>query len=99
MEVEATAVPAVVSLPRWTLLSNVIPAMFAKNGSSLYDAKRNPSHLPPYLVRLSALSNTTNNSVVINENLNQMYQAMVTASTAELFMGKAYRYDYLLRQL
>lgn len=70
---------------------NVIPAMFAKNGSSLYDAKRNPSHLPPYLVRLSKLSNTTNNSVVINENLNQMYQAMVTASTAELFMGKAYR--------
>lgn len=70
---------------------NVMPPMFVKNGSSIYDEKRNQNHLPPTLVRLNVLSTTTNDSVVIQENLNHMYQSIVTASTTELFMGGAYR--------
>eukprot|EP00250_Pteridium_aquilinum_P022391 c25368_g1_i1 orf=132-1790(-) len=69
---------------------NVMPDMFVRNGTSLYDEKRDPSHLPPALVRLDATDNSTNNSVIINANLNDMYKSVVTANTAELFMGGAY---------
>ncbi|KAI5081224.1 hypothetical protein GOP47_0004407 [Adiantum capillus-veneris] len=70
---------------------NMMPEMFARNGTALYDAKRNPDHLPPAIVRLSPANNSTDTSVVVNENLNAMYQSVVTASTAELFAGGAYR--------
>eukprot|EP00250_Pteridium_aquilinum_P015293 c22500_g2_i1 orf=238-1230(+) len=69
---------------------NVMPAMFVRNGTALYDAKRNQANLPPALVRLSPGA-TGNNSVIANSNLNAMYQGVVTANSAELFMGGAYR--------
>ena len=71
-----------------------MPAMFTKEGSVLYDAKRNPNHLPPVLntLSLSDLGNTTlTNEQIIQDNLNVMYQSVVTASTPDLFMGKKYR--------
>lgn len=72
---------------------NTMPAFFSINGSAVYDAKRNQANLPPSLVRLSASSNTsdTSSSHIVNENLNVMYQSVVTASTADMFMGGAYR--------
>jgi polyphenol oxidase len=70
---------------------NVLPPMFADNTSSLYDAYRNPNHTgPSALVRLSPASTTTNDSVIVAENLNAMYQALVTANTPELFLGGPY---------
>ena len=73
---------------------NVMPAMFTKEGSSLYDAKRTLAHLPPTLntLNLSDLTNTNlTNDQIIQDNLNIMYQSIVTASTPDLFMGKKYR--------
>ncbi|MCO5575632.1 hypothetical protein L7F22_029434 [Adiantum nelumboides] len=49
------------------------------------------AHLPPAIVRLSPAKNSTDVSVVVNENLNAMYQSVVTASAPELFAGGAYR--------
>ncbi|KAH7437565.1 hypothetical protein KP509_05G078400 [Ceratopteris richardii] len=69
---------------------NVMPAMFLQNGSSLYDEKRNQNNLPPTLVKLVP-GITGNNTEIINQNLNAVYQDLVTASNAELFMGGAYR--------
>jgi polyphenol oxidase len=70
---------------------NVLPPMFAANGTALYDANRNPAHTgPSALVRLSPASTTTNDSVIVAENLNAMYQALVTANTPELFLGGPY---------
>lgn len=70
---------------------NVMPGIFTDSSSALYDAKRNQDNLPPTLVRLSALSTTNNTTEVVNENLNAMYQSLVTATTADLFMGGPYR--------
>ena len=70
---------------------NVLPPMFERNGTALYDEYRNPNHSGPALVRLSPASSTLNNSVIVSENLNSMYQALVTARTPELFMGGPYR--------
>ncbi|MCO5558123.1 hypothetical protein L7F22_011700 [Adiantum nelumboides] len=69
---------------------NVMPAMFARNGTALFDANRNPANFPPAIVKLRP-GTTGNNSAIINQNLNDMYQGVVTANTAELFMGGAYR--------
>lgn len=70
---------------------NVMPDMFTRNGTAIYDPKRNPAHLPPFLVHLSPADNSTDNSITANENLNAMYQSIVTATTPELFLGGAYR--------
>ncbi|KAH7442081.1 hypothetical protein KP509_03G069500 [Ceratopteris richardii] len=72
---------------------NIMPAMFNQQGSALYDAKRNQNHLPPVLntLALSDLGNTNlTNEQIIQDNLNVMYQSVVTASTPDLFMGKKY---------
>ncbi|KAH7373386.1 hypothetical protein KP509_17G053500 [Ceratopteris richardii] len=66
-----------------------MPAMFLPNDSSLYDAKRNQANLPPTLVKLVPTI-TGNDSEIINQNLNAMYQDVVTNDKAELFMGGAY---------
>ncbi|KAH7373379.1 hypothetical protein KP509_17G052800 [Ceratopteris richardii] len=68
---------------------NVMPAMFLPSNSSLYDAKRNQANLPPTLVKLVP-GITGNDSEIINQNLNAMYQDMVTNDNAELFMGGTY---------
>ncbi|KAH7373384.1 hypothetical protein KP509_17G053300 [Ceratopteris richardii] len=68
---------------------NVMPAMYLPNDSSLYDAKRNQANLPPTLVKLVPTI-TGNDSEIINQNLNAMYQDVVTNDNAELFMGGAY---------
>ncbi|KAH7373378.1 hypothetical protein KP509_17G052700 [Ceratopteris richardii] len=68
---------------------NFMPAMFLPTDSSLYDAKRNQANLPPTLVKLVP-GITGNNSEIINQNLNAMYQDMVTNDNAELFMGGTY---------
>ncbi|MCO5572247.1 hypothetical protein L7F22_026000 [Adiantum nelumboides] len=70
---------------------NVMPAMFARNNTAIYDPKRNVGIQPPALVPLSPTTVSNNSAVVVNENLNNMYQSVVTASTATLFMGGAYR--------
>lgn len=69
---------------------NVMPAMFLHPGTALYDENRNQANLPPTLVKLSP-GTTGNDSVVVNANLNAMYQDTVTANSAELFLGGAYR--------
>lgn len=69
---------------------SVMPAMFVRNGTALYDENRNQDHLPPALANLNP-GTTGNNSVIVADNLNAMYQGLVTANTAELFMGGAYR--------
>lgn len=70
---------------------NVMPGMFAQNGTALYDAKRNQANLPPTLVKLSPGESSTDTNSIANSNLNAMYQSIVTANSAELFMGGAYR--------
>ncbi|KAH7427368.1 hypothetical protein KP509_10G040900 [Ceratopteris richardii] len=69
---------------------NVMPAMFLEKGSSLYDEKRNQANLPPAIVKLVPGING-GRSEIIKQNLNAMYQDIVTATTAETFMGGAYR--------
>ncbi|MCO5602912.1 hypothetical protein L7F22_057052 [Adiantum nelumboides] len=69
---------------------NVMPPMFVSSGTALYDANRNQKNLPPALVRLRPTTNGSD-SAIVNQNLNDMYQDVVTANTAELFMGGAYR--------
>lgn len=69
---------------------SVMPEMFVRNGTALYDEKRNQAHLPPALANLNP-GTTGNDSVIVQDNLNAMYQGVVTANTAELFMGGAYR--------
>ncbi|KAI5060061.1 hypothetical protein GOP47_0024481 [Adiantum capillus-veneris] len=69
---------------------NVMPDMFVRNGTALYDENRNQNNLPPAVVRLRPNS-TGNDTAIVNQNLNDMYLDVVTAITAELFMGGAYR--------
>ncbi|KAI5060651.1 hypothetical protein GOP47_0025071 [Adiantum capillus-veneris] len=69
---------------------NVMPDMFVHNGTALYDENRNQNNLPPALVKLRP-NTTGNNTAIVNQNLNDMYQDVVRATTAELFMGGAYR--------
>ena len=70
---------------------NVLPPMFDRNGTALYDPNRSASALSgSTLIRLSPASNTTNMTLVALENLNAMYQAVVTARTPDLFLGGPY---------
>ncbi|MCO5611043.1 hypothetical protein L7F22_065293 [Adiantum nelumboides] len=72
---------------------NMMPTMFTKQGSALYNAKRNLNHLPPNLNTLALADltgNTLTNQQIKQDNLNVMYQSIVTASTPDLFMGKKY---------
>ena len=70
---------------------NVLPPMFARNGTALFDANRSTSALSgTTLIRLSPASSTSNTTLIALENLNSMYQAMVTARTPELFLGGPY---------
>ncbi|KAI5076538.1 hypothetical protein GOP47_0008603 [Adiantum capillus-veneris] len=76
---------------------NSLPPLFAVNGSALYDRNRdananlglNASAAPLVRLRIGSAA-TLSPSEVIQENLNVMYQSMVTASTADMFMGGAY---------
>ncbi|KAH7437954.1 hypothetical protein KP509_05G097500 [Ceratopteris richardii] len=71
---------------------NKIPEMFTRVNTSIYDEKRNPNVQPPIVVPLAATTAySLNESIVTNKNLNNMYQSIVTASTATLFMGGAFR--------
>ncbi|KAH7314556.1 hypothetical protein KP509_21G009000 [Ceratopteris richardii] len=71
---------------------NQIPEAFTRVNTSLYDEKRRPEVQPPTIVPLAASTPANlSASVVTNENLNNMYQSIVTASTATLFMGGALR--------
>ncbi|KAH7437953.1 hypothetical protein KP509_05G097400 [Ceratopteris richardii] len=71
---------------------NKIPEMFTRVNTSIYDEKRNPNVQPPVVVPLAATTAySLNESIVTNKNLNNMYQSIVTASTATLFMGGAFR--------
>ncbi|KAI5080795.1 hypothetical protein GOP47_0003978 [Adiantum capillus-veneris] len=70
---------------------NVMPAMFVPNGTALYDRNRNQNNLPPALVKLSPTTTGNDSVEIVNQNLNDMYRDVVTATTAELFMGDAYR--------
>ncbi|KAH7437955.1 hypothetical protein KP509_05G097500 [Ceratopteris richardii] len=66
--------------------------MFTRVNTSIYDEKRNPNVQPPIVVPLAATTAySLNESIVTNKNLNNMYQSIVTASTATLFMGGAFR--------
>jgi polyphenol oxidase len=56
---------------------NVLPPMFLKPDSGLFDANRSASALNgSVLVRLSPASRTQNNTLVASENLNAMYQVI-----------------------
>ncbi|KAH7437958.1 hypothetical protein KP509_05G097800 [Ceratopteris richardii] len=71
---------------------NKIPEMFTRVNTSIYDEKRNPNVQPPVVVPLAATTAyNQSESIVTNKNLNNMYQSIVTASTATLFMGGAFR--------
>ncbi|KAH7437564.1 hypothetical protein KP509_05G078300 [Ceratopteris richardii] len=69
---------------------NTMPAMFLNKGSSLYDQSRNAKHLPPNIVKLVPGSNGATSDIV-KQNLNALYQDIVTSTTAETFMGGAFR--------
>ncbi|KAH6556294.1 hypothetical protein KP509_1Z189500 [Ceratopteris richardii] len=88
--------------PRFSLLywewddqvygGNQIPEMYTRVNTSLYDEKRRVEVQPPTIVPLAASTPANlSASIVINQNLNNMYQSVVTASTATLFMGGALR--------
>ncbi|KAH7314626.1 hypothetical protein KP509_21G011700 [Ceratopteris richardii] len=67
---------------------NQLPQMFTRVNTSLYDEKRRVAVQRPTIVPLAASTPLNlNDSIVINQNLNNLYQAIVTASTATLFMG------------
>ncbi|KAH7314559.1 hypothetical protein KP509_21G009100 [Ceratopteris richardii] len=71
---------------------NEIPELFTRVNTSLYDAKRRAEVQPPTIVPLAATTlPNMSASIVTNQNLNNMYQSVVTASTASLFMGGALR--------
>ncbi|KAH7437962.1 hypothetical protein KP509_05G098000 [Ceratopteris richardii] len=71
---------------------NKIPEMFTRVNTSIYDEKRNPNVQPPVVVPLAATTAyNQSEAIVTNKNLNNMYQSIVTASTATLFMGGAFR--------
>ncbi|KAH7437952.1 hypothetical protein KP509_05G097300 [Ceratopteris richardii] len=62
--------------------------MFTPANTAIYEEKRNKNIQPPVIVPLAASTPLNDsNSVKIDKNLNNMYQSVVTASTATLFMG------------
>ena len=72
-----------------------MPRYFTIKDTAIYDAKRNRDHLPASeLIRLNILSNVSllnTPQEIAQENLNVLYQSFVTANTADMFMGGAYR--------
>ncbi|XP_057812286.1 polyphenol oxidase I, chloroplastic-like [Salvia miltiorrhiza] len=70
----------------------VMPAMFAKENSSLNDAKRNQTHLPPAPTDLLYSSkSSTDPSIIVPTNLTEMYGEMVrNVSNIEDFYGAKY---------
>lgn len=70
----------------------VIPDMFVKQGSSLFDARRNQAHLPPSIADLNyAAQPTADTSKIIPNNLNEMYSEMVrNVANLEDFYGAKY---------
>ncbi|KAH7446010.1 hypothetical protein KP509_01G032700 [Ceratopteris richardii] len=71
---------------------NRVPEMFTRVSTSIYDSNRNPNVQPSTVIPLAATTAANDSeTIVTNKNLNNMYQSMVTASTATLFMGGAYR--------
>ncbi|KAK2633041.1 hypothetical protein EUGRSUZ_L00687, partial [Eucalyptus grandis] len=77
-----------------------MPAMFADPQSPLYDANRNPKHVPPTLVDLNYNCEHPPPLNLVSNNLKTMYsiklshqfstQMVSNAKTAELFFGHAY---------
>lgn len=56
----------------------VLPEAFTVKGSALFDARRNPDHLPPALADLAySAKRPTNQNKVIKNNLTVMYREMV----------------------
>jgi polyphenol oxidase len=72
---------------------NVFPAMFARNGTALFDRLRNPGILnnASALVNLVPLSNVSEHDALVAQNLNSLHAALVSANTPELFFGGPYR--------
>ncbi|KAI3457551.1 hypothetical protein Pfo_014214 [Paulownia fortunei] len=70
----------------------VIPDMFVKKDSPLFDARRNQDHLPPAIADLNyAAQPTTDSSKIIPNNLTEMYSEMVrNVSKLEDFYGAKY---------
>ncbi|KAK4484610.1 hypothetical protein RD792_007199 [Penstemon davidsonii] len=69
----------------------VMPDMFAKKDSPLYDPLRNLDHLPPALADLNYAAKPSDNSKVIQNNLTEMYTEMVRGvSKPEDFYGAKY---------
>ncbi|XP_057812288.1 polyphenol oxidase I, chloroplastic-like [Salvia miltiorrhiza] len=69
-----------------------MPALFVNENSPLYNPKRNQAHLPPALMDLLYSSkSSTDPSVIIPTNLNEMYGEMVrNAVKPEDFYGAKY---------
>ena len=76
-------------------IGNNMPRYFTVKDTPLYDAKRDRDHTPASeLVRINVASNVTTTDTpeeIAQENLNILYQSLVTANTADMFMGGAYR--------
>ncbi|CAN6276954.1 unnamed protein product [Urochloa humidicola] len=71
------------------------PAIYTNQSSPLYDARRNPAHLPPFTVDLDYNGTTDSNiprDQQIQQNLTTMYRQMISsAKKTELFLGQPYR--------
>ena len=76
-------------------IGNNMPRYFTIKDTPIYDAKRDRDHVPASeLVRINVASNVTTTDTpeeIAQENLNILYQSLVTANTADMFMGGAYR--------
>ena len=76
-------------------IGNNMPRYFTVKDTAAFDEERNQGHVPASeLVRINVISNTTTVDTpeeIVQENLNIMYQAMVTADTPDMFMGGKYR--------
>ena len=76
-------------------IGNNMPRYFTIKDTPIFDAKRDRDHTPASeLVRINVVSNVTTTDTpeeIAQENLNILYQSLVTANTADMFMGGAYR--------
>lgn len=85
------------ALPYWswdTPDAMRMPAFYADSTSPLYDAKRNPNHLPPTLIDLDYdfTEPTGTEAETITDNLSIMYRQVVSGATSpRLFFGSPYR--------
>ncbi|KAI5055007.1 hypothetical protein GOP47_0030152 [Adiantum capillus-veneris] len=84
------------SLPFWDwdnqIDGNFIPIVFNDKNSALYDSYRDATHSPPTLIQLDGGDGIRERSEIVAQNLLEMYQVMVVPSTADVFMGGAFRH-------